>query len=146
VTAAELTQLHAQGTYAALQLSTQSQQQLAQWLDQNNIAHDDPAEFHCTVMYSKAPVPQAVAVQGPMNTTAKIVGWELLGEHATVLLVKCATAEHLHQLFRRHGATHSWPTYTAHVTVNSKQHLHPLPVVMPPFALRFDSLTVKPIE
>jgi hypothetical protein len=146
MTAAELTQSHAQGTYAALQLSPHSQQQLAQWLDQRGIAHDDPAEFHCTVMYSASPVPQAESVRGPLTASASITGWELLGEQATVLLISCATAQRMHKLFRRHGASHSWPSYDAHVTVNSEQHLRPLPVELPPFALHFDRLTVKPIE
>lgn len=55
MTIQDLEQLHSAGTYAALYLSPQSQRQLAAWLDQQDIEHDDPVEFHCTVMYSQTP-------------------------------------------------------------------------------------------
>lgn len=137
---------HSAGTYSALQLSAQSQRQLAQWLDQQGVEHDDPAEFHCTLMYSQKPMPQAEAVQGPISATARVTGWKLLGEKATVLLIRCAVAEKMFNLFAKHGASHSWPTYIAHVTVNSEKHLESIPARIPTFALHFDWIVVKPIE
>lgn len=142
----ELEQSHEFGTYAALQVSKKSQDQLAGWLYQQGIEHDDPGEFHCTVMYSKTPMPQAVAVAGPLAVTASVTGWKLLGDHATVLLISCDSAEKIYHLFRKHGASHDWPQYIPHITVNSEQHLHNLPENLPEFTLTFDQLVVKPIK
>lgn len=141
----ELEQLHQDGTYAALYMSPQSQRQLATWLDQHGIEHDDPSEFHCTVLYSRKALPQAESVAGPVNITATVKGWELLGDRATVLLIQCAKAEQIHKLFISQGGTHDWPHYTAHVTVNSKQHLTDLPDKLPAFKLTFTQLRVEPI-
>lgn len=141
----ELEQLHQNGTYAALMLSSQSQKQLADWLDQHNIVHDDPAEFHCTVLYSKNPLPQAESIAGTINISATIKKWELLGDHATVFLINCDKAVQLHQLFIKHGGHHSWPTYIPHVTINSEKHLLDLPKDLPNFTLYFNQITVSPI-
>lgn len=146
MTIQELEQLHSAGTYAALYLSPQSQRQLADWLDEQGIEHDDPAEFHCTVMYSQTPMPQAEAVAGPVSVTATVTGWELLGDRATVLLVRCIKAEQIHKLFMDQGASHSWPQYIPHVTINSDQHLENPSDQLPTFRLTFDRLEARPIQ
>jgi len=146
MTIKDLEQTHQDGTYAALYMSKPSQDRLVAWLDEQGIEHDDPAEFHCTVLYSRTPMPQAEAVAGPVSVTATAKDWELLGDHATVLLVQCAKAEQIHQLFLDQGASHDWPSYIAHVTVNSEQHLENLPEQKPNFTLTFDRLEVRPIQ
>lgn len=146
MTIKDLEQSHQDGTYAALYMSKSSQDQLAAWLDQQGIPHDDPSEFHCTVMFSKTPMPQAEAVAGPVSVMAKVKNWDLLGDHATVLLVKCNKAEQIHQLFLDQGASHDWPSYIPHVTINSERHLEDLPDQLPEFPLTFDRLEVRPIQ
>lgn len=146
MTIKDLEQSHQDGTYAALYLSSKSANQLADWLDLNGIEHDDPAEFHCTVLYSKTPFPQAQGIAGPVGVNASVTEWELLGDHATVLKLLCTKAEQMHSLFMNLGASHDWPRYIPHVTVNSERHLSPLPKQKPNFILHFDRLEVRPIQ
>jgi hypothetical protein len=137
---------HENGTYAALYLSAKSAAELADWLDANDIEHDEPEEFHCTVLYSRTPFPQAEGIEGPVSVTATVVDWQLLGDHATVITVNCAKAEQLHNMFMKQGASHDWPQYLPHVTVNSEVQLPQLPERKPDFKLHFDRLEVRPIE
>jgi len=146
MTAEQLLNLHENGTYAALYLSAKSAAELASWMDANGIEHDAPEEFHCTVLYSRTPFPQAEGIEGPVGVTASILEWDLLGDHATVLKIKCAKAERLHSMFMNQGAAHDWPTYIPHVTVNSEKHLPQLPKQHPKFMLHFDRLEVRPID
>ena len=140
-----VTDPHANGTFVAAWMSKQSAQQLADWCDQQQIAHDDFGEFHCTLCYSRQPMPQAEALQGPVHLTAQVLEWKNLGETAAVIAVESAKIVQLHQLLRQHGASHDYDEYTPHVTVNSQQHLAPLPHQLPPFELTFDRIVVKPI-
>jgi hypothetical protein len=146
MTAEQIIDPHKNGTYAALYLSAKSARELASWLDAKGIAHDDPEEFHCTVLYSRTPFPQAEGIAGPVSVTASVVDWKLLGDHATVILVNCAKADQMHNMFMKQGASHDWPQYLPHVTVNSEVHLPQLPEHKPDFTLHFDQLIVKPID
>lgn len=136
---------HPHGTYAMMQLSAGSAERLANWCDQQGIAHDDDSEFHCTLCYSRKPVPQAEAIAGPVKITATPAAWEHLGDSATVLLLQCNKAQELWSLLQRHGATHDWPSYAPHITINSQQHL-PLPTEIPHLTLIFDLIIVRPLE
>jgi hypothetical protein len=137
---------HQNGTYASLKLTTQTAQQLADWCDQQGIPHDPAEEFHCTLCYSRTPLPQAVAIQKSVSIKAKISEWKNLGDHACTVLINCPDAHKIFKLLEKHGASHDWPEYTPHVTVNSTQHLNPLPTVTPDFELEFDHIEVKPLE
>lgn len=135
---------HQGGTYVKMKLSDASAAKLADWCDQHGITHDPATDFHCTLCYSRTPVPAAEAIAGPVNITAEVQGWEHLGSTATVLLLDCARAEQIHQLLRDHGASHDWEKFTAHLTVNSLQHLV-LPDSVPEFDLVFDHIAVRPL-
>ena len=91
---------HQSGTYAQMKLSDASAANLADWCDQNGIVHDPATDFHCTLCYSRTPVPAAEAIAGLVNITAEVQSWEHLGTTATVLLLKCTRAEQIHQLLR----------------------------------------------
>ena len=136
---------HQSGTYAQMKLSDASAANLADWCDQNGIVHDPATDFHCTLCYSRTPVPAAEAIAGLVNITAEVQSWEHLGTTATVLLLKCTRAEQIHQLLRDHGASHDWEKYTAHLTVNSQKHMA-LPDSVPDFDLVFDHITVRPLQ
>ena len=135
---------HEQGTYAALLLSQQSQQQLASWCQEQGIEHQPAEEFHCTVCYSRQPVPHAEVLNGPVDITADITGWQHLGDNATVLTLESRKLQDLHQLLKRHGASHDYPSYLPHVTVNHNQQT--LPAVVPDFALHFNHIMIRPLE
>jgi len=136
---------HSAGTYVMMQLSEASAAKLAGWCDDRGIVHDPATDFHCSLCYSRAPVPAAEAIAGPVNITAEVLNWEHLGTTATVLLLKCTRAEQIHQLLRGHGASHDWEKYTAHLTVNSQQHVA-LPDSVPDVDLVFDNIVVTPLQ
>ena len=145
MTITDLLNQHQQGTYASMTLSSQSAQQLTRWLDQRGIPHDPPEEFHCTICYSRQPVPQAVAMNGPISIRARATAWEHLGEKATVLLLDCDRAHDLFDLLKKHGASHDWPTFNPHLTVLKDQHID-LPDQLPDFALTFNRISAQPLE
>lgn len=145
MTTAELLDQHTGGTYASMNLSKQSAQQLAQWCEQQGFPHDNPEGFHCTLCYSRVPVPHAVAIQGPVHITAQSFQWEHLGDSANVLLIKCQKAQEIFDLLKRHGASHDWPKYQPHVTIFGDRHID-LPTQLPDFPLIFDSIVVEPLD
>ena len=145
MTISDLLQKHQNGTYASMLLSAQSAQQLADWLDQRGIPHDQPQEFHCTLCYSRTPVPQAVAMNGPVNITARAAEWAHLGDNATVLLLDCERAHGIFQLLGKHGASHDWPQYDPHLTVFKDSHIE-LPNQLPDFPLVFNRIIAQPLD
>jgi 2'-5' RNA ligase len=146
MTANEILDQHSNGTFVALWLSDESSKKLVEWCDAHQISHQSAEEFHCTLCYSHNPIPQAEELSGPILVTARIKGWENLGENATVILLESSKLQDLHNLLRKHGASHDYDSYTPHVTINPHSHSNPLPTDLPDFDLTFHKIIVKPIR
>jgi 2'-5' RNA ligase len=136
---------HKEGTYAALKLSKECAEKLANWCDENNIEHDKAKDFHCTICYSKQPVPSAEVLNClPVSAFAKIDSWENLGPHATVLLITSSKIQQIFDLLKKFCASHDFPKFTPHITINSTKH-STLPEILPNVDIIFDKIVVSPL-
>lgn len=111
----------------------------------NNV---DPDTYHCTVMFSRAPVPAADDLKRDIEAVGFATGYEVFptkdGSKCLVLRLQCDEAEKLNHVLTKLGATSDYPTYKAHVTIceqyTGSEAVEELP--KPQFPLYFRGLTV----
>jgi hypothetical protein len=101
---------------------------LASWAKLSGLPNPEPAgELHCTIVYSKT-VPYAEKSDGsiyrfpaigllPNKILARPLSLKKLGPNAIVLTIECIEANARFQEVINFGASHSFPSYIAHVTV-----------------------------
>ena len=139
---------HANGTYASLILSKDSQDKLNQFMSSQIATGVDPSTYHCTVMYSRVPVPQADYVLAPTPISARAKAYEIFpskdGKKCLVLLIDSQEANDLHQHLMDLGASYDYPEYKAHITLASDHDSTDL--ILPDFDLIFDRFEVTPLD
>ena len=128
------------GTYASLKLDEESKTQLSKWLTDNvKIANSvSPDEYHCTVVYSKIPVPEVANINPKLPIKASMVRWEIFGigeEKMLVLVIAGAGLQKLFKQTRKLGATWDFDNYTPHITVATNYTETTVPEIIPQFSL-----------
>lgn len=137
------------GTYACLQLSKESSKILHDWCMDHFGKSVDPSTFHCTIMYSRVPVPLADDIKPTLPIVAKANSFEIFqsgnGSNCVVLRVESQEIEKLHFQTRQLGASYDYPEYKAHVTLCADYESDTLPIP-PDFVLIFDEFKVEPLD
>lgn len=115
------------GFYAWLNVAQDSLEDILNFIPELHINARQLADLHCTVMYSKTPVPvgkidenkqlpdprfiQEVGVKG-------ITWWPGHKEQGVlVLLLDPTHIQHLHEKWKKLGAIPTYPDYTPHITL-----------------------------
>jgi 2'-5' RNA ligase len=139
---------HSNGTYASLELSKESKDKLYQHIKQYVAEGVDPDSYHCTLCYSKIPVPQASLLTPTLPIEAEPESYEVFptkdGKSCLVLRIKCQTAQAIHQQLRMMGASYDFPEYKAHITLASDHKDTNIP--LPPYNLYFDQYNTSPLD
>jgi 2'-5' RNA ligase len=144
--------IHEHGTYVSLLLSEESQRDLVKRFRLLGIMrYDDPYDFHCTVCYSRKPIPDVKHYIFPMPVHARVDKWDVFptqaGGKCLVLRIESSMVAQIHYDIRQaYGATYDYPEYKPHVTVRYSYNKDEYP---PPFYenfwLTFDRAEVKGI-
>lgn len=122
---------HSSGTYAALSVSTSSQDEIKKFVEQFIDVNDDavlvkPEDFHCTLIYSRHPCPEVKDMDFGLPIEATPVGFDLFesksdstkGSMCLVLKLEGKELRALEKECRdEHGATSDFPTYEPHITL-----------------------------
>lgn len=138
---------HENGTYSSLQVSDESAEQIINWCKKSDIVVSNPNDLHCTLIYSKTPVPELDKVDGmDVNIAGEVTEWDILGGDCLVLLIKCPGAELLNKEMTDKGATSDYDEYIAHVTITTHYESEEKPDGTPDFDIMFDSVKVNELE
>jgi hypothetical protein len=145
---------HKDGTYASL-LCDMTTKQLLDVFTSNNLGLDekiDPATYHCTLCYSRTPVPDAerLHIEKPIIAYAK--AYEVFptktGEKCLVIRLHCPQATAINEKLTKMGATSDYASYKPHLTIcynyTGPDDVTNLP--LPQFPIVFDDSEVKPLE
>lgn len=136
---------HDHGTIGLLKMPDSCCSMIADWCNKNGIPCLDPHELHCTVLYSRKPVPHLVEVTDHrLKIGGSINGWRKFGS-CLVLELDSPEIHKIHGWMRSHGGTHDHPEFIPHVTV-CYDHSDEIPNIAPNFDLEFNKLLVKPID
>ena len=140
---------HSNGTYASLKLSEESSRVLHDWCNEYLGKSVDTDTYHCTVMYSRVPVPLAddIKVDLPIVATGNKIEVFETGHAANcvVLRVESPEIEKLYFWTRQLGASYDYPEYKAHITLCADYESDVLPSP-PSFVLVFDKFEVEPLD
>lgn len=145
---------HKDGTYASMLFNKQSKQALDIFTTQNLGLTEkvDPSTYHCTLIYSRTPVPDAENYKFPSIVHAYATGYEVfptkVGGNCLVLKLNCPIAHDINKEFNRLGATSDYDVYKPHVTIcydyKGSTEVSDLPA--PPFEFVFDGFEVSPLD
>jgi AraC-like DNA-binding protein len=139
---------HANGTYASLKLSPESSKQLNDFISSRIASGVDPSSYHCTLMYSRVPVPQTDYMIAPTPISTRAKAYEIFpskdGKKCLVLLIDSQEVYDLHQHTMDLGASYDYPEYKPHVTLAADHDSTDLP--LPDFDLIFDRFEVTPLD
>lgn len=135
---------HENGTYACLELSQASKDQLYDHVSQYVNAPVPKEEYHCTVVYSKSPAPRVESIQPRLPITVTAKSYEIFNDEYFVLLLESLELHHLFQLTKQAGAEYDYPVYNPHITISTNHTNKEIPV--PDFPLVFDSYKVEPLK
>lgn len=147
---------HKDGTYASLLFNLESKKALDEFttkkLGFNDSGKVDPSSYHCTIIYSRTPVPDAENYKFPTLVHAHGLAYEIFptktGDRCLVLKLNCPEAHQLNSAFNKLGATSDYDVYKPHVTIcynyNGPNDISNLP--LPPFDIVFDDYEVKPLD
>lgn len=132
------------GTYACLTLSKESNDALREFM--NDKIQSPVDDYHCTVVYSRKPVTDAVrSQQVTLPITARATGYESFDGGAYVLKLESASLHQLHNHTRLMGATYDYDQYNPHVTL-SYDHTPQDNMELPSFELVFDQYRVEDLK
>lgn len=137
------------GTYSSLLVNKDSAEELFAFcagLGIDNLV--DPSEYHCTVIYSRHPCPDAANEDFNLPCKAIPTGFKILGTDTKVLVLEiyCPNAVRLHELFKeKYNATHDYPEYVSHITV-SGEFDGDIPTEVPEFDIEFDDYAVEELD
>jgi hypothetical protein len=145
---------HKDGTYVALLMDTASKKLLDVFTSQNLGLTEkvDPAGYHCTIIYSKTPVPNAEVIKYPSNAIAHVTGYDIFTTKddgkCLVMRLHCPQAFDLNLVLSKLGATSDYDLYKPHVTIsyNYTGEIDPTQLPIPQFPLTFDDYEVKPLD
>jgi hypothetical protein len=139
---------HSEGTYACLKMSEDSAKALVEWCKEHSIPVQDADEMHCTLIYSKKPVPHFEKLIGSKikKGTAEIKTWKRLGDTMTLLL-DFPLAERVQKQMIEMGATNDFKSYLCHVSIKPDwPEDKPTPSSLPNMKLEFDKIEVKALD
>lgn len=137
---------HKDGTIALLGLSDDSAASLKIWCDNHHLPCLDVEDLHCTLLYSRKPVEKFTKFDNAkLDIPAEIIGWKKLG-NALVLELYCPKAERFHKWMIKHGGTHDFPDYIAHISISYDWERDDLPKTIPDMIIEFDKMSVSPIN
>lgn len=138
---------HASGTIVKAHLTNASADELHNWCQNNKIKDGlEPEDYHCTILFSKNPVPHLMEINNiDFHAIVKIKRWKILGD-ALVLLLEARKFHKLHNRLMDEGGTHDFPNFLPHVSVKYDVESDKLPQNLPDFDLKFDRLSVEPID
>lgn len=141
-------QKHQHGTYASLLLSAASSKQLYDHI--SSLTDKVPKEeYHCTVCYSRNPVPEVENLKPDLPITAQALKYEVFptknGKHVLVLRIKSPELKALNQEVTDLGATSDYPEYKPHITLAmDSPNIDQL--TLPTFPLVFDKFHVDGLD
>ena len=145
---------HKDGTYVSLLFDTPTKNLLDVFTSNNLGLTDkiDPATYHCTLIYSRTPVPSADTIKYPARVIAHAMGWEVFptktGDKCLVMRLHCPQALELNAQLNKLGATSDYDVYKPHVTVcynyTGDDDVSKMP--LPQFPICFDDHEVKPLD
>lgn len=146
--------LHEHGTYAALEVSAESTQEIIKKVEGSGVQRaNDYWEFHCTLIYSRTPFPQAMFYDlEPSLFTAYPLRYEEWrghdGKNYLVLLVESDKIREQHELFVSEGASHDYDEYRPHITItdNWDSRIPVSSIQIPDNPITFDLYTVRPLD
>lgn len=142
----DLLPTHKDGTIALLHLTEESATELKNWCDRHGLPCLDVDELHCTLLYSRKPVEKFSKFDNAtLDVPAKIIDWKKLGS-ALVLELYCPKAERFHDWMIKHGGTHDYPDYIAHISISYDWESEYLPKILPIMPIEFDKMSVKEIN
>lgn len=137
------------GTYACLNLSLNSAEELQQWAMQHEIPMDNNlADLHCTVLYSRKNVDGLAKWKLKLPVSTLITGWKIFGVKQPCLVATFddPRLQRLHSRIRTElGATHDFSKYVPHLTI-CEDYFGSLPKEIPNFKLFFNKFTVEPLD
>ena len=135
---------HSQGTYACLDLCQESRDRLFEFI-QSHIKDTIPKEeYHCTIAYSRKPVPHIGYIQPQLPIIAQAKEYALFNDEYFVLLLESNELHQLHKQTNQAGATFDYNPYQPHVSLSNNHKDIKIPV--PDFPLIFDSYRVEPLQ
>lgn len=141
-----------QGTYAKLQLSYESRQELFNYVKKLGIENPiDKDQYHATLIYSRKEIPEAYS-RNDLQSVFLAFGkdWKIFPSkemgQCLVLVLDCPSAHDFHEEFMKMGATHDYPEFTPHITISTNYPSDTVPSEIPEFTLRFDRLIVEPLD
>ena len=147
---------HKDGTYVAIEMSEQSKQMLDRFVEMSLglVERVDPSTYHCTVIYSRTPVPAAIhhPFQVGEGFEAKVLGYEVFPTKndgkCLVMRLHCPAATNMNAWLTDKGATSDYDDYKPHTTLayDTKQEFKIGQMPIPAFSLIFDKITVTPLE
>jgi hypothetical protein len=145
---------HKDGTYVAILMDTISKNLLDVFTTQNLGLTEkvDPAGYHCTIIYSRTPVPAAETIKYPTKVVAHVMGYDVFttkdGGKCLVMRLHCPQAFELNAALNKLGATSDYPEYKPHVTIsyNYTGDIDPTKLPIPQFPLVFDDHEVSPLD
>jgi len=141
---------HPGGTYSSLIPSVESREELLNFCVKQGIENlVDSDEYHCTIIYSKTECSDVAREDFGLPCQALPIGWKVLGTDKKVLVLEiyCPNATRLHELFmEKHGATHDYPEYIAHITVASDAPNDWDRLELPDFEITFNGYTVEELS
>ncbi|CAB4122526.1 hypothetical protein UFOVP29_32 [uncultured Caudovirales phage] len=137
---------HSSGTFGCLQLDPDQAYEIAEWCHKHNIECQDPAELHCTVMFSERPCPELAQFDGmDFRIPAKVLQYRIMGPALAVTL-DCPGAADIHKRIMQHSnATYKWPDYLAHMSLNYSEPTE-MPTKFPRKELLFTKLHITPLD
>lgn len=145
---------HKDGTYVSMLMSDKCKKQLEKFVKSNLKLNEyvDKSEYHCTIIYSRTPVPEAEDVSYPEIIHARCYGYEVFptkdGNKCLVMRLNCSQVNDVNSKLTQLGATSDYSSYKPHVTVcydyKSNDDVSTLPI--PDFDLVFDKIEVKPLD
>lgn len=114
---------HQNGTYTCVKPDDATRVKLLQYM-QDNLSNIDGIELsaddlHCTIVYSREPVPVLEVLEVQFPIIANFKQFSLFGENNDVLVAEIQS-EQLTQIFNQSsdlGAVSDWPDYKPHITL-----------------------------
>ncbi len=144
---------HKNGTYASLKVSEKSAIKIVEWAKKNKINNVVDAEYlHCTVVFSRKPVPELENWQLILPTTVKIKNWRIFPqqekiEKALVLELDASKIINLHNRIEKDlHATYDFDEFIPHITISQKWLSNTVPEKLPNFNIELDKFEVSELD
>lgn len=147
----EFNEEHKDGTFVAAWVDKATSKKLESFLDSLNIKGQvKPDNYHSTIIYSAASIPDAKKEKFKTPFTGKFKEWKVFpnrieGGNYLVAIVTSPDLEKYHNRMKELGGTSAFPDYHAHVSCSSKFE-GKVPREKPAFDFTYDRVTVQPLD